>query len=140
MCGDLDEEDRLETALYARFRSHAKALLSGRSAEPRPSESPSAYMDRLFADALTRCLRDTDAADESRRYELLAAQPVVFARLAGFLAGHASLRDDPLRRIVEAMMYGYAEAGQIAVGHGHDHDHDGEHHHGHPHPPGHHHH
>jgi hypothetical protein len=139
MCGDLDEEDRLETALYTRFRSHAKALLSGRPAESRPSESPSAYMDRLFADALTRCLRDLDGADESRRYERLAAQPVVFARLAGFLAGHASLREDPLRKTVEAMMHGYAEAEQVAPDHGHEHHHDGEHDRGHPHGHGHHH-
>jgi hypothetical protein len=133
MCGDLEEEDRLETALYARFRSHARALLKGRTAGPgsAPSEATPTYMDGLFADALARCMRDGDGAEEGRRYEILAAQPVVLARLAGFLAAHASLTDDPLRKVMEALMHGYAEAERIepADGHDHDHEHDGHHHH-----------
>jgi hypothetical protein len=67
-------------------------------------------------------------------------QPLVFARLAGFLAAHASLQEDPLRKVVEALMLGYAEAERIQPYHGHDHDHDhdhdhshGHHHHGHDH-------
>ncbi len=125
MCGDLEEDGSLEDMLYARYRSHAKALLKGRtgaSARARTDDIPG-YMDGLFADGLSRCLRDGDAAEEARRYELLAAQPVVFARLAGFLAAHASPQEDPLRKVIEAMMYGYGEAEQIEPDHGHDHDH-----------------
>ncbi len=132
MCGDLDEEDPLEAALHARFQSHARALLKSRSGSagtaagaPLPS-----YLDGLFADALARCVRDMDAAAEERRYEMLAAQPIVFARLAGFLAAHASLQEDPLRKVVEALMHGYAEAERIAPDHDHGHDH---HVHGHGH-------
>jgi hypothetical protein len=133
MCGDLDEEDRLGEALHARFRSHARTLLTSCPAGASPAPLPS-YLDGLFADALSRCVRDTDAAEEERRYEMLAAQPIVFARLAGFLAAHASLQEDPLRKVIEALMHGYAEAERIAPDHGHDHDHDdGGHHHAHGH-------
>ena len=142
MCGDLDEADSLEDMLYARFRSHAAMLRrqqDARSGNALAGDLES-YLDKLFGDALARCLRDTDQAEESRRYELLAAQPVVFARLAGFLAAHLSLQEDPLRKVMEAMMHGYAEAEQIEPDHGHDHDHDHEHDHsghGHSHAHGH---
>ena len=124
MCGDLEEEDRLETALYARFRSHANTLL-----RRRPKGAPADAHSRLHGRALrrcaaARCARDGDAAEESRRYELLAAQPVVFARLAGFLAAHAAPGEDPLRKVIEALMHGYAEAERIPPDHGHDHDDD----------------
>ena len=99
MCGDLDEEDSLEDMLYARFRSHAAALgrRHGAPTGKAAAAGLESYLDKLFGDALARCVRDTDEAEESRRYELLAAQPLVFARLAGFLAGHLSLQEDPLR-------------------------------------------
>ena len=58
-----------------------------------------AYMEKLFCDVLERSVRDSAAA-EGQQYERLAAQPVVFARLAGFLAGHLSLGEDPLRRVL----------------------------------------
>lgn len=131
MCGDLEEEDRLETALYARFRSRANTLLRQRP-KGVPADTTPAYMDGLFADALSRCARDGDNAEESRRYELLAAQPVVFARLAGFLAAHAAPGDDALRKVIEALMHGYSEAERIPPDHGHDHD-DDDHDHGHGH-------
>ena len=131
MCGDLEEEDQVGAALYQRFRLHANTLLRRRPKDA-PDSTP-AYMDALFADALSRCARDGDAAQEDRRYELLAAQPIVFARLAGFLAAHASPDEDPLRKIIEALMHGYAEAERIPPDHGHDHDDDHEHHHGHSH-------
>jgi hypothetical protein len=138
MCGDLEEEGgRFEEQLYARFRLHARELLRGhdpQTAPPSPADL-NAYMDRLFADALGRCARDGDQADGSA-YELLRAQPLVFARLAGFLAAHVGLQEDPLRKVMEALMHGYAEAERIEPGHhGHDHDHGHghSHHHGHDH-------
>ena len=54
------------------------------------------------------CIRDRATADS--RYERMIGQPVVFARLAGFLAAHMSLGEDPLRRVMEALMLGYSEA------------------------------
>ena len=143
MCGDLDEDGSPEDMLYARFRNHAATLErthGARSGEASAGGLES-YLDKLFGDALARCVRDTEASEEGRRYALLAAQPVVFARLAGFLAAHASLQEDPLRKVMEALMHGYAEAEQIEPDHGHDHDHDGhEHGHGHRQHHDHHHH
>lgn len=136
MCGDLEEDDnRLEDQLYARFRLHARELLRGHSQQGAPPSSKdlNAYMDRLFADALSRCARDGEQADDGA-YDLLRAQPLVLARLAGFLAAHVSLQEDPLRKVMEALMHGYAEVEHIEPDHhGHDHEHGHNHHHGHDH-------
>jgi hypothetical protein len=135
MCGDIEEDgpSARDEQLYGRFLLHARSLLAQH--ERTTSQTTGElyqYMDKLFADALSRCVRDGEQAEEGKRYEYLAAQPLVFARLAGFLAAHLSLTEDPLRRIVEAMMMGYAEADEIEPDHGHDHGHD-HHHHGHDH-------
>jgi hypothetical protein len=136
MCGDLeDDTERFEDQLCARFRLHARELLRGHGGQaPAPSPKDlNAYMDRLFADALSRCARDSDGT-ESDAYEMLRAQPLVFARLAGFLAAHVSLQEDPLRKVMEALMHGYGEAEHIERDHhDHDHDHGHHHHHGHDH-------
>jgi hypothetical protein len=139
MCGDLDEEAELGQELYGRFLLTAKALLARQHrAEARGAgEGQHGYMDKLFADALQRAVRDAETVDPDRRYERLATQPIVFARLAGLLAAHLSLEDDPLRKVIEALMHGYAEAETIEPDHGHDHahehHHDHDHHHGHDH-------
>ena len=130
MSGDVDDEaPGLEDALYQRFLAHARALLEQRKEPASPSDDPFAYMDRLFADALARCVRDAGAAGEDQSYQRLARQPLVFARLAGFLAGHLALDQDPLRKVVEALMAGYAQAAPGHTDHAHDHGHD----HGHEH-------
>jgi hypothetical protein len=136
MCGDVDEDQpgELEEQLYQRFLSHARSLLAQHGRHEGDAEKDmAAYMDKLFADALSRCARDGDGAEEGKRYDRLSVQPVVFARLAGFLAAHLALQEDPLRKVMEAMMMGYAEAEQIEPDHGHDHDHDHGHSHGHGH-------
>ena len=140
MCGELEEEQRFGDQLYARFRLHARELLPHRAqpdgdpaAQGQTLMDANAYMDKLFADALARCARDSEASDDP--YELLRLQPLVFARLAGFLAAHVALQEDPLRKVVEALMHGYAEAEHIERDH-HGHDHGDGHGHGH----GHHHH
>jgi hypothetical protein len=142
MCGDLeDDNERFEDQLYARFRLHARELLRGHEAggSAPPAKDLNAYMDRLFGDALGRSLGDGEA-DEGGAYELLRLQPLVFARLAGFLAAHVSLQEDPLRKVMEALMHGYAEAEHIEIDHhGHDHDHGHEHGHAHHHGHDHHH-
>jgi hypothetical protein len=112
MCGDLEEDDgdsNLEGMLYARFVAHARALLADASPDEAQAET-SRYMERLFTDALSRAVKDCEQATASNRYERMIAQPVVFARLAGFLAAHMSLGEDPLRRVMEALMLGYSEA------------------------------
>jgi hypothetical protein len=113
MCGDLEEDDgdgQLEEALYARFVAHARALLAQAPASQDPPDDTSRYMERLYTDALSRAVKDCEQAGPDKRYERMIAQPVVFARLAGFLAAHMSLGEDPLRRVMEALMLGYSEA------------------------------
>lgn len=141
MCGDFEEDGpgALEGQLYARFLIQARSLLANHSRAKAPADPLHAYMDKLFADALSRTIRDGEAAEEEQHYDVLAMQPLVFARLAGFLAAHLSLQEDPLRKTIEALMLGYAEAETIVPDHGHDHDHGHHHDHGHDHAHGHHH-
>jgi hypothetical protein len=126
MCGDMDDdESEIEERLYARFRAHAQTLLAEAAAQ-EPADL-NQYLDKLFSDALSRSVRDGEQADPAQRYERLAMQPLVFARLAGFLAGHLALSEDPLRKVIEAMMMGYGEAEALDHAQANDHDH---HHHG----------
>jgi hypothetical protein len=132
MCGDLEEEDRLEGNLYQRFLVHSRAMQEQR---PSSSQSPGSdlnrYLDGLFQDVLKRC---------PNGYKHLAMQSLVLARLAGFLAGHVALNEDPMRKLMEAMMHGYQEAENPPErdhhGPGDHHHHDG-HGHGHDHPQAH---
>ena len=122
MCGDMDDdESELEERLYARFRAHAMVLLNEQGSAPKEPTDLNQYLDKLFADGLSRTVRDGEQADPAQRYERLAMQPLVFARLAGFLAGHLALSEDPLRKVIEAMMMGYGEAEAM--------DQDTDHHH-----------
>jgi hypothetical protein len=122
MCGDMDDdESEIEQRLYGRFRAHAQTLLS----QPAPQEPKdlNQYLDKLFSDALGRTLRDGEQGEPAQRYERLGMQPLVFARLAGFLAGHLALSEDPLRKVIEAMMMGYGEAEALDQAQAHDRDH-----------------
>jgi len=127
MCGDDDDSgpSRLEELLYDRYLVHARSLLAQAERRGSGNDDIIAAIDKLFTDALARSVRDAESADEEKRYDLLSMQPLAFARLAGFLAAHLSLQEDPLRKVMEALMHGYAEAERIQPDHGHDHG-DGE--------------
>lgn len=144
MCGDLEEDgpSSVEERLHARFLGHARTLLAQYAKAPQPKDGNdlNAYMNKLFTDGLSRTARDSDSAPDGQHYVWLASQPLVFARLAGFLASHMALQEDPLRKVLEAMMLGYAEGEEMTVAdhdHGHSHDHDHDHDHGHSHGHGH---
>jgi hypothetical protein len=127
MCGELDEEQderQFEEKLYARFLLNARELLkdAGQLPQETPAD-PALYMEKLFCDVLARAARDSEQAGEGKRYDRLALQPVVFARLAGLLAGHLSLGEDPLRKLIEAMMSGYAESEAMDRARQHDYQH-----------------
>ena len=126
MCGDLEEEDRLEGDLYQRFLVHSRAML-----ERQPSGGDmNRYLDGLFNAVLQRCVTDAEAVAAPSAYKEVAMQSLVLARLAGFLAGHVALNEDPMHKLLEAVMLGYQEA-QTSPGrdhHGHlsdDHTHQG---------------
>ena len=145
MCGDLEEEDRLESDLYQRFLLHSQAMLS----KPLSGGDMNRYLDGLFTSLLQRCVQDAEQVAAPNAYKQLAMQSLVLARLAGFLAGHVALNEDPMRKLLEAVMLGYQEAETAPQrdhhghdhdhghAHEHDHDHDREHHHDHEHHHGH---
>lgn len=130
MCGDLDEQDSEADRLYGAFlfaaqtaihdatehRGGNRARLDGIDGDI-PDKAMYAYMDGLFADMLGACLRDARRVSEPQRTRVLASQSVVLAKLAGFLAGHLDLREDPLRTSISALMGGYDSA---AAGPDHD--------------------
>ena len=129
MCGELEEEDSRSQDIYARFVAHAHSLLATMKAPPGGGDAVNAHLDALFRGLLTRAADHTKAPEGVDDYERLAMEPLVLARLAGFMAAHLPLHEDPLRRLMEALMMGYAE-GEIVLP-DHDHDHDREHGHGH---------
>ena len=127
MCGDMDDdESEIEQRLYARFRAHAMVLLNEQGSALKEPADINQYLDQLFSDSLSRAVRDGEQTDAAQRYERLAMQPLVFARLAGFLAGHLALSEDPLRKVIEAMMMGYGEAEAMDHAQASDHHHHGD--------------
>jgi ABC-type nickel/cobalt efflux system permease component RcnA len=133
VCGDLEPEDRLETDLFQRFMVQSHAALN----TPVSADEMNAYLDGLFKRVLRLCLDEADQATAGTAYRQMAMQSLVLARLAGFLAGHVALNEDPMRKVLEATMLGYqeAETKRASADHGHGHDHHGHDHghHGHDH-------
>jgi hypothetical protein len=132
MCGDLEEEDTEGERLYAAFLQAAHTAIHeavdhrGGSRARLEAEAPGGavsdaalhgYMDGLFGDILNACLKDGRRVGAGDAYRVLASQSVVLARLAGFLAGHLDLHEDPLRNSIEALMAGYDAR---SSGHTHD--------------------
>ena len=138
MCGDLEPEDRLEGDLYQRFLVHSQAMLD----QPSSTDDMGRYLDGLFGDLLKRCVKDAEQRADPNGYRVIAMQSLALARLAGFLAGHVALNEDPMRKLMEAVMLGYGEAETPPARdhHGHDHEHGHDHSHDHPHDQDHHHH
>ena len=88
-------------------------------------------LDELFNDLLKRCVNDAEQVASPHAYRQVAMQSLVLARLAGFLAGHVALNEDPLRKLMEAVMLGYGEAESSPTHehHGHEHSHGRDHDH-----------
>ena len=135
MCGDIDDDNGLDGELLARLMAHAKkydALASDRPGESKIGFSGEAersqYMSGLFRDGLSRAISDATAAPEGEHTDAIACQAIVFARLAGFLAGHIPPGADMFRTVVDAVMDGHKEPSVHAQQHRHDH-----HAHGHEH-------
>jgi hypothetical protein len=133
MCGELEEDGSdIEEVLYARFAAHVHSFVA--NLKTQGSDSPlHVHLNALFRDSLNHSADAASAPETVSGYERLAMEPLVFARLAGFMAAHLPLHEDPLKRVIEALMTGYAE-GEIELP---DHDHDHDHGHGHSHSFGH---
>ena len=139
MCGDVEgqgeEGGGLRAGLQQRFQAQARALLARQPASGgKGGDKPlNAYLDSLFAETLQHCIADLEGQSPADAYQRMAMQSLVLARLAGFMAGHVALAEDPLRKRIEALMMGYGEA-EMAPAHDHHH---GHHHHDHDHDHGH---
>ncbi len=131
MCGELEEEGRPDEDVYARFVAHVHSFLATLK-KTKSSDEIHVHLDRLFRQQLLAVLDEKRAPDDMSGYDRMIMEPLVFARLAGFIAAHVPLSEDPLRRVIDALMVGYSE-GEVAQAHDHDHDHDHHHGHGHTH-------
>jgi len=143
MCGDVEDERQNDDEIVARLLYIAGGhgvtpeTLTARTAPPLASdEARPAYMAELFRRVLNHAISDLHAIPQGQRADTIANQAVVFARLAGFLAGQLPPGDELMRATLEALLDGHAEPARTLQrlrdrDHGHDHDH--EHGHGHHH-------
>lgn len=114
MCGDFDENDKIDEELFDRLLEQASrfgvAPVSSGSDDPAPLDSKEkrfAYTQKLFAAGLRRSLSDASALPVGERMDAIAGQAIVFARLAGFLAGQFPPNADLYRTISAAMLDGH---------------------------------
>ena len=131
MCGELEEEGGPDQLAASRYEAHVHSLLASLKLKAKHSDPIHGHLDRLFRGLLVDSVDERKAPRDMDPFQRLSMEPLVFARLAGFMAAHLPLSEDPLRRIIEAVMLGYSE-GEIAVP-DHDHDHFHGHDHGHDH-------
>ena len=118
MCGDIESDDALAEEFYAQFREHARQFLAKLTTQTRRGESSQlyAYLDALLRRELAAAANPGNAPDAVSGYDRLRMEPLVYARIAGFMAAHQPLDEDPLKRLIEALMTGYAEGeGMLAA-------------------------
>ena len=139
MCGDLESDETLLEEFYARFTENARAFVASeaRASGPEDGNALYRYLDELFREMLTTAADPDAAPADTSGYERLCMEPLVFARIAGFMAAHQPLEDDPMRRLMEAVMTGYTEGEdaleRAAQRHAHAHGHAHGNGHGHTH-------
>jgi len=116
MCGDFDDQERIDEELFERFADVIRHF----GVEPRANGSDAplqldtqngrgAYLDRLFRAGLTRCVSDAASLPIGERMDALAGQALVFARLAGFLAAQFPPDADLFRMVTGAVVDGHSE-------------------------------
>ncbi|HEV8389237.1 MAG TPA: hypothetical protein VGQ35_05310 [Dongiaceae bacterium] len=145
MCGEVEDDLQGDEEIVARLLYIAgghgvtQQTLTARAAAPLKSDDDRpAYMSDLFRRMLNHAASDLVAVPEGHRAQTIANQAVVFARLAGFLAGQFPSGDDMMRATLEALLDGQAEPARTFQrlrdrDHGHSHDHEHDHEHGHHH-------
>jgi len=116
MCGEFDDQERVDGELFERFVQ----LANGHGVTPGPpgvdaptrlaeERTRAAYMDHLFKAGLRRSLNDAANLPQGERMDAVAGQAIVFARLAGFLAGQFPPETDLFRTISGAMLDAHNE-------------------------------
>ena len=116
MCGEIDEQSAIDGELFDRFlelagRHGVSPGNPGGDAPERLTEQSerAAYMDRLFKAGLTRVVNDAANLPQGERMDVVAGQAIVFARLAGFLAGQFPPDVDLFRTVVGTLVEGHKE-------------------------------
>lgn len=116
MCGEIDEQSRIDEELFDRFLELAArySVLPGTPGSDAPTQLTDqavrvAYMDRLFKAGLTRAVNDAANLPEGERMDVLAGQAIVFARLAGILAGQFPAEADLFRTVVGTLVESHNE-------------------------------
>lgn len=116
MCGDLDDHDRVDDELFERFIAMAGrfGVTPGQPDGNAPvrlaeEETRTAYMQDLFRAGLTRAMNDAANLPQGEHMDALAGQAIVFARLAGFLAGQFPPQTDLFRTVSAALLDGHRE-------------------------------
>lgn len=121
MCGD-DEEDqyRLDDELFERFLKAAgrHGVTRGKAGAGAPERlqdeaARTAYLEGLFQAGLRRAVNDAGHLDQGERMDALAGQAIVFARLAGFLAGQFPPEANLFQSVVSALMEGHGETSRL---------------------------
>lgn len=121
MCGDFDDQERIDDELFERFVDLARHFgvrpkLNG-SAAPLQLDSESNradYMQDLFKAGLTRCLNDAAHLPRGERMDAIAGQAIVFGRLAGFLTAQFPPEADLFRTVTGAVVDGHSEPASLS--------------------------
>ncbi len=120
MCGDHDDHDHehelLEEATFDRLvhlashhQVHPDASAGNTPVTLEDEKLRTAYLDGLFRAALTRTVNDAAQITAGERLDIIAGQSIVFARLAGMLAGLLPSESGQFHTVISAMMQGYNE-------------------------------
>lgn len=116
MCGDFDDQERIDEELFERFVELTQRLgvVPGTGADGGPTELDSEevrreYMEQLFKAGLTRCVNDAGGLPHGERMDAIAGQALVFARLAGFLSAQFPPEADLFRMVTGAVVDGHKE-------------------------------
>lgn len=136
MCGELDENLQINQEVMERFAVLARragASAAGDGAAPSAlasAEGRAAFMERVFAEGLSRALSATAAAEDDERVDAVASQAIALARLAGFIAGQLPPEADLFRAVIGAVAEGHAETTRLVQEERSKQDHHHGHHHG----------
>ncbi len=116
MCGDFDDQERIDEELFERFvelTARFGVRPAGQSgngpAKLDSEEVRAAYMEQLFRAGLTRCVNDAANLPIGERMDAVAGQAIVFARLAGFLTAQFPPEADLFRTVTGAVVDGHSE-------------------------------
>ncbi len=120
MCGEFDEQSRVDEELFDRFLELAAThgVMPGTPGSDTPTDLTeqsvrTAYLDRLFKAGLERAASDATNLPLGERMDVLAGQAIVFARLAGFLAGQFPAETDLFRTVVGTLVESHSEPGGL---------------------------